>query len=64
MKGMRRRGRGGLDKIRYRYSNYYLRLEEGQPPEDYYCKEAQWTGPQMYANWMKEIRSRKISNSL
>lgn len=50
--------------IRYRYVHYYIRLEEGQPPDDYYCTANRLSGPHMFEEWMSDIRKRRISNSL
>ncbi|KAK7582218.1 hypothetical protein V9T40_013663 [Parthenolecanium corni] len=64
IKGIRRNAKGRITVIRYRYCNYYLRLEEGLPPEDYYCKNHLKSGPKLLDQWFTSIRSRKIHNSL
>ena len=33
---MRRHARGKMSRIRYGYANYFVKLEEGKPPQDYY----------------------------
>ncbi len=47
VKGVRRHARGRLSTIKYYYANYFLRLEEGKAPENYYVvgenmKPEQW----------------------
>ena len=63
LKGVRRHAKGRIGIIHYRYCNFYIRLEEGTPPADYYGKGDR-SGPALLEKWLTEMRSRKISNSL
>ncbi|KAL2724019.1 hypothetical protein V1478_008532 [Vespula squamosa] len=62
-KGIRRHSRGRVGEVRYTYSNYFVRLEEGKPPEHYYFSVPK-TGEQHIESWLKQMRMRKIPNSL
>lgn len=62
LKGMRRHARGRLAVTHYRYCHLFLRLEEGPPPKHYYA--APKTEQELLENWMKQMHSRKITNSL
>ncbi|XP_017143211.1 39S ribosomal protein L22, mitochondrial [Drosophila miranda] len=61
-KGMRRHARGRFGQVEYKHCHYFVRLEEGQPPEHYY-QEPQ-TPEQQYEHWLEQMRSRKVINSL
>ncbi|EDV46419.1 39S ribosomal protein L22, mitochondrial isoform X1 [Drosophila erecta] len=61
-KGVRRHARGRFGKVEYKHCHYFVRLEEGEPPQHYY-QEPQ-TPEQQYESWMEQMRSRKIINSL
>ncbi|XP_068141380.1 large ribosomal subunit protein uL22m [Drosophila tropicalis] len=61
-KGMRRHARGRYGHVEYKHCHYFVRLEEGEPPVHYY-QEPQ-TPQQQYDQWMEQMRSRKIINSL
>lgn len=63
VKGVRRHAKGRLGMVHYRYCNFYIRLEEGAPPADYYRKGDR-SGPALLEKWLDEMRSRKIVNSL
>ncbi|ALC49256.1 mRpL22 [Drosophila busckii] len=62
-KGMRRHARGRFGRVEYKHCHYFVRLEEGTPPEHYYQPEPQ-TPQQQYEHWLEQMRSRKIINSL
>ncbi|XP_034825286.1 large ribosomal subunit protein uL22m [Maniola hyperantus] len=62
IKGIRRHARARLGEVRYQYSHYFVRLEEGNPPEDYY-KRNPLTAQQQLENWLDQMRKRKIINS-
>ncbi|XP_030382221.1 39S ribosomal protein L22, mitochondrial [Scaptodrosophila lebanonensis] len=62
-KGIRRHGRGRFGRVEYKHCHYFVRLEEGEPPEHYYLPEQQ-TPQQQYDHWQEQMRSRKIINSL
>lgn len=63
IKGIRRHARARIGEIRYMYVHYFVRLEEGKPPKNYYLPAPQ-TGEQQIENWLKQMRMRKIYNSL
>lgn len=62
VKGIRRHARARLGKVRYQYSHYFVRLEEGKPPKDYY-KINSLTPQQQLDKWLEQMRKRKIINS-
>ncbi|CAG9563638.1 unnamed protein product [Danaus chrysippus] len=62
IKGVRRHARGRLGEVRYQYSHYFVRLEEGKPPKDYY-KQNPLTPQQQLDRWLEQMRKRKIINS-
>lgn len=62
IKGLRRHARMRTGAIEYKYVHYFVRLEEGKPPKDYYGKEI--TPEKQLDNWLEQKRKRKIYNSL
>lgn len=62
VKGIRRHARGRMGEVRYVYSHYFVRLEEGQPPADYYNRDP-LTPQQQLDKWLEGMRKRKIINS-
>jgi len=52
-----------MGEVMYRYCHYFVRLEEGTPPENYYYSWPK-TGPALLAQWVDEVRDRKIQGSL
>lgn len=63
MKGMRRHGKGRTGKVHYRHSHYYVRLEEGKPPKNYYAQVAK-SSEEMLNDWMRMMHNRKVHSSL
>ncbi|KAI8440176.1 hypothetical protein MSG28_001566 [Choristoneura fumiferana] len=63
IKGIRRHARGRMGEVRYIYSHYFVRLEEGKPPKDFY-KSNPLTPQQQLDKWMEQMRKRKVTNSL
>ncbi|CAK9797208.1 39S ribosomal protein L22, mitochondrial [Anthophora plagiata] len=63
IKGIRRHAKQRVGIVHYRYTNYYVRLEEGKPPKEYYVKPRQ-AGDEMLKEWMESMHRRKIHNSL
>lgn len=59
---MRRHAKRRVGLIEYMYSHYFVRLEEGPPPKDYYNKAV--TPEQQLDTWLANMRKRKITNSL
>lgn len=62
IKGVRRHARGRMGEVRYQYSHYFVRLEEGKPPKDYYNLNP-LTPQQQLDKWLENMRERKIINS-
>lgn len=62
IKGVRRHARGRMGEVRYNFCHYFVTLEEGKPPEDYYKRNPK-TPQQQLDSWMEQMRKRKITNS-
>ncbi|KAM8719987.1 hypothetical protein ACLKA7_006103 [Drosophila subpalustris] len=62
-KGLRRHARGRFGRVEYKHCHYFLRLEEGEPPQHYYLPEPE-TPQEQYEKWLEQMRSRKVINSL
>lgn len=62
IKGIRRHARLRMGRVEYKYCHYFVRLEEGKPPKDYYGKTV--TPEQQLEKWLGEKRKRNIPNSL
>lgn len=62
IKGVRRHARGRVGTVEYFHCHYFVRLEEGTPPEHYYTPPTQ--PHEQLQDWLKQMRSRKITNSL
>ncbi|CAG5134441.1 unnamed protein product, partial [Candidula unifasciata] len=58
VKGVRKHARGRKGIIHYRYTNYYVRLREGKPPEHYYAPEK--TGNELMADYIRKHRQKEI----
>lgn len=62
VKGVRKHRGPRIGIVQYRYSNYYVRLEEGQPPLNYHRE------PETYESRAKEyiekMRQRYINLSI
>ncbi|KAL1131187.1 hypothetical protein AAG570_012423 [Ranatra chinensis] len=61
--GIRRHARMRIGKVEYKHCHYFVRLEEGKPPDNYYNRPS-FDKQSMVDRWMKMIRNRKISSSL
>lgn len=61
-RGVRRHARARVGKVEYFHCHYYVRLEEGSPPKDYYGRQV--TPEEQLENWMESMRNRKVINSL
>jgi large subunit ribosomal protein L22 len=64
IKGMRRHARARVGKVEYFHCHYFVRLEEGTPPKDYYPFSRHLSGPEMLEKWLQQMRKRKVPNSL
>lgn len=62
-KGLRRHARGRPGRVEYKHCHYFVRLEEGSPPKNYYLP-APLTPQEQFDKWMQQMRNRKIINSL
>lgn len=63
IKGYRRHARRRFGKVEYFHCHYFVRLEEGTPPKNYY-QNAPKEPQQQLADWLASMRKRKINNSL
>lgn len=62
IKGIRRHARMRVGKVSYRYTHYFVRLEEGEPPKDFYGKERD--PDDLLEKWINNKRNRKFRNTL
>lgn len=62
IKGVRRHARKRMGEVRYQYCHYFVRLEEGKPPVDYYKREP-LTSDEQLDKWLEQMRKRKITSS-
>ncbi|XP_055300855.1 39S ribosomal protein L22, mitochondrial [Sitodiplosis mosellana] len=62
LKGIRRHAKRRIGRVEYKYCHYFVRLEEGKPPKDYYRNQV--TPEQKLEKWLEDKRKRKIYNSL
>ncbi|KAL7292110.1 hypothetical protein TKK_0014383 [Trichogramma kaykai] len=63
VKGVRRHAKGRTGEIRYTFCHYFVRLEEGKPPTDYYKLNPK-TPDQQLEDWKEGLRKRKVYGSL
>lgn len=61
--GIRRHARMRYGRVDYKHCHYFVRLEEGLPPADYY-QTALPPPKQRLEDWIEKMRKRKITNSL
>lgn len=59
-KGVRRHARMRIGTISYRFSNYFVKLEEGRPPKNYYEWKAKKTPHEMLQDYITEHRNKRI----
>ena len=62
-KGFRRHARGRMGEVEYKHCHYFVRLEEGEPPKEYYLPGSV-TPEQQLENWLESMRKRKVISSL
>lgn len=62
-KGIRRHARMRFGVIQYKHCHYFVRLEEGTPPKNYYLPEPM-NPQQQLDEWLEKMRKRKVVNSL
>lgn len=63
IKGFRRHARGRFGIVEYKHCHYFVRLEEGEPPKNYYLPNPQ-TPSEQFEKWLEQMRMRKVINSL
>lgn len=63
IKGLRRHARCRTGIVEYFHCHYFVRLEEGSPPEIYYAHTPKQPHEQLQ-EWLAQMRKRKIINSL
>ena len=62
VKGVRRHKGGRMGLVKYRYSHYFVRLEEGKPPVNYhYMAETYEARAKEY---IEKLRNRSIHLSI
>lgn len=59
VKGVRKHARMRFGTIHYRYTNYFIKLKEGTPPEHYYTP-IEPSGEEKYEEKLKNLRRRTI----
>lgn len=64
LRGYRRHARANVQGIRLQHCHYFVRLEEGKPPKDYYYYRRSKTPQELLDEWVDELRKRKIISSL
>lgn len=64
IKGVRRHARARYGIVKYRYSDIFLRLEEGKPPEEYRGRHMPFGGWNMMKEYVQQIRDRRINFGL
>lgn len=52
-----------MGRIEYKFVHYFVRLEEGTPPEHFYLPHP-LSPEQQIEKWTNEMRNRKVINSL
>lgn len=63
VKGLRRHARMRVGRVEYKYSHYFVRLEEGPPPKQYYPMPPS-DRASLLEKYMQQIRMRRVPNSL
>lgn len=63
VKGIRRHARLRYGEVEYKYCHYFIRLEEGQPPLNYYNKPI-FDKNTLLMDWIEKMRNRRVISSL
>jgi large subunit ribosomal protein L22 len=63
-KGVRRHAKGRVGVIHYFHTHYFVRLEEGTPPQHFYLETVPKTTKTLLSEWVDEMRKRRIPLSL
>lgn len=64
IKGVRRHARMRMGVVHYFHCHYFVRLEEGPPPEHYYLDKKPQNTKEMLEGWLADMRKRRIPGSL
>ncbi|XP_063852578.1 large ribosomal subunit protein uL22m-like isoform X2 [Scylla paramamosain] len=59
-RGYRRHARRRFGKVEYKHCHYFVTLEEGDPPQQYYTYQAKLTPEEMLQEYLKELRKRNV----
>ena len=62
VKGMRKHARMRFGEVRYFYTHYFVRVVEGQPPNDYYGVNKD--NKQRLTEYLEGLRNRRIDYGL
>jgi large subunit ribosomal protein L22 len=62
-KGIRRHAKARIGRVEYKHCHYYVKLEEGKPPEHYYLPHPK-TPEEQLDDYISQMRKRKITSSL
>ncbi|CAL8115286.1 unnamed protein product [Orchesella dallaii] len=61
VKGIRRHARKRVGLVEYFHCHYFVRLEEGSPPENYFAPRPD--GPTLLQRWIDERRNQRVYGS-
>ncbi|XP_045107077.1 39S ribosomal protein L22, mitochondrial-like [Portunus trituberculatus] len=59
-RGFRRHARRRFGKVEYRHCHYFLTLEEGTPPQQYYSYKARPAPEEMLKDYLENLRRRNV----
>jgi len=59
LKGYRRHARGRYGQVKYKYIHYFVKLEEGTPPKQFYDQE-EFNPREMLERWLHEHRQKTV----
>jgi len=62
VKGIRRHARKRIGLVEYFHTHYYVRLEEGTPPQHYYDPAPD--GPTLLQRWIQDRREERVFGSV
>lgn len=51
-----------IGEVKYQFNHYYVKLEEGAPPEHFY--KPNLSGEELLDKWLLKMRNRHIQSSL
>jgi len=62
VKGIRRHAKKRIGMVEYFHCHYFVRLEEGPPPKDYFLPPPD--GPTLLQRWIQDRRDQRVFNSM